>query len=284
LFAFTLISLSKFASHSSAQNSNSLTSHKQGILDILNCSPEKPSIAAALQTWDAFEFERETAKRGMCAVVLRTFDEWETHPQRDALKGVPPLEIIKRGEAPKREVGIEENSSGLNGVKVLDLTRVLAGPICGRTLAGSYSSQFASFSLVRKLVYIAYGADVTWITSPELPSLPLVDADTSRGKRSLHLDLTTSEDCERLREEVKESDVFLQAYRPGGLAAKGFGVAKLIEMRPGIVCANITAYGYEGPWKDRRGVSSSSQSPSRLANSSGSVRLVSANSYRNSVR
>ena len=125
---------------------------------------------------------------------------------------------------------------------------------------------------------------MAWITSPNLPSLPLVDADTSRGKRSLHLDLTTCEDRERLREEVKSSDVFLQAYRPGGLAAKGFGVDKLIEMRPGIVCANITAYGYEGPWKDRRGVSFSSWSPSRLVNSSGSVRLASTNSYRNSIR
>jgi len=93
-------------------------------------------VTAALQTWDAFEFEMEAASRGMCAVVLRSTDEWEAHPQREALRTALPVQIIKRGEAPKRKVNSQGGISGLHGVKVLDLTRVLAGPICGRTLAG----------------------------------------------------------------------------------------------------------------------------------------------------
>lgn len=93
------------------------------------------------------------------------------------------------------------------------------------------------------------------MTSPNLHNLPLVDADTSRGKQSLPLDLTQEHHRKFLLERAKECDVFLQAYRPGGLESKGFGVKDLINMRPGIVCANITAYGFEGPWKDRRGVS-----------------------------
>jgi len=193
----------------------------------------------------------EAASCGMCAVVLRSTDEWEVHPQREALRNALPVQIIKRGEAPKRKVNSQEGISGLHGVRVLDLTRVLAGPICGRTLA-------------------EYGADVTWITSPYLPSLPLVDADTSRQKRPLQLDLTSSEDRDRLKEELKSCDVFLQAYRPGGLAAKGFGVSELIAMRPeGIVCANITAYGYEGPWKDRRGFDSLVQTATGIASDEG---------------
>lgn len=81
--------------------------------------------------------------------------------------------------------------------------------------------------------------------------------DTSRGKRTTQLDLNQAKDKETLLSLAKESDVFLQAYRPGGLEAKGFGAEELARMRPGIVYASLTAYGWEGPWKDRRGVSCS---------------------------
>ena len=79
--------------------------------------------------------------------------------------------------------------------------------------------------------------------------------DTSRGKRNAQLDLTNSSDKGTLEHLVTESDVFLQAYRPGGLAEKGFGVENLIRRKPGLVYASLNAYGWEGPWKDRRGVS-----------------------------
>lgn len=98
-----------------------------------------------------------------------------------------------------------------------------------------------------------HGADVLLITSPNLPNLTL-DVDTSRGKRTTQLDLNRAEDSATLLALTKESDVFLQAYRPGGLEAKGFGVEELARVRPGIVYASLTVYGWEGPWKDRRGV------------------------------
>lgn len=100
----------------------------------------------------------------------------------------------------------------------------------------------------------AHGADVLLVTSPKLPALPRVDIDTSRGKRTTQLDLTDQSDCNRLASLVKDADVFLQAYRPGGLKDKGFGVDDVVNMRPGIVYASLTAYGWEGPWKGRRGV------------------------------
>lgn len=105
------------------------------------------------------------------------------------------------------------------------------------------------------VVNLAHGADVLLITSPNLPDLPMLDSDTSRGKRTTQLDLETAKDRETLASLAKETDVFLQAYRPGGLNEKGFGVADLVEARPGIVYASLTAYGWEGPWKGRRGVS-----------------------------
>jgi hypothetical protein len=95
---------------------------------------------------------------------------------------------------------------------------------------------------------------VLLITSPKLPDLPALDIDTSRGKRTTQLDLTQAPQNDCLKELVKDADVFLQAYRPGGLQEKGFGPQELAKVRPGIVCANLTAYGWEGPWKHKRGV------------------------------
>ena len=101
----------------------------------------------------------------------------------------------------------------------------------------------------------AHGADVLLITSLRLPALPFLDTDTSRGKRTTQLDLTEDEDRKVLSQLTKDADVFLQSYRPGGMAAKGFGVEDVVRIKPGVVYASLNAYGWEGPWNDRRGVS-----------------------------
>ncbi|KIP04242.1 hypothetical protein PHLGIDRAFT_129640 [Phlebiopsis gigantea 11061_1 CR5-6] len=210
--------------------------HRQGILDILNCAPTKRSVAESLLQWNSFAFEEETASRKMVATALRSFEDWDSTPQGQALKSVPPVMLIKVGDAPKR-IPDPSHRRPLQDVRVLDLTRVLAGPVCGRTMA-------------------AHGADVLWITSPKLPDLPELDIDTSRGKRTTQLDLTIPEDRATLGELVKDADVFLQAYRPGGLADKGFDVTDVVSARPGIVYASLRAYGWEGPWSNRRGFDS----------------------------
>ena len=92
------------------------------------------------------------------------------------------------------------------------------------------------------------------MTSLKLPSLPALDVDTSRGKRTTQLDLSEEADRVKLRGLAAECDVFLQAYRPGGLAMKGFGPEALMELHPGIIHASLNAWGWEGPWKDRWGV------------------------------
>ncbi|KAI0629828.1 CoA-transferase family III [Trametes polyzona] len=210
--------------------------HKQGILDILGCEPTRESIANAMLNWNAVDFETEAANRKMVATALRSFETWDAHPQGIALANTPPVQLIRIGDAPKR--GIRgEPTRPLDGIRVLDLTRVLAGPICGRTLA-------------------AHGADVLWVTSPKLPALPNLDIDTSRGKRTTQLDLNDPSDRERLASLAQDADVFLQAYRPGGLAAKSFGPEDVARLRPGIVYASLCAYGWDGPWSNRRGFDS----------------------------
>ena len=114
---------------------------------------------------------------------------------------------------------------------------MIAAPLAGRTLA-------------------AHGADVLWITSPNLPDLPGLDRDFSRGKRTASLDLDIPGDADRLRELIKGADVFLQSYRPGALEKKGFGPDAIRAINPGIVYATMSAWGTEGPWAKRRGFDS----------------------------
>jgi crotonobetainyl-CoA:carnitine CoA-transferase CaiB-like acyl-CoA transferase len=187
----------------------------------------------------------------MCATAFRSFEEWDKHPQGIASANSPPVALIKIGEAPKRAVH-GPYQQPLEGIRVLDLTRVLAGPVCGRTLAGRSNSQ--AWNDVFDNSTSAHSADVLLVTSPDLPDLPLLDIETSRGKRTTQLDLNLPSDHEILTSLAQDTDVFLQAYRPGGLREKGFGPEHLAKARPGIVYAGLTAYGWEGPWKDRRGV------------------------------
>jgi hypothetical protein len=93
------------------------------------------------------------------------------------------------------------------------------------------------------------------VNSPHLPNIEHI-ADTSRGKLSVHIDLATGQGRDTLRALVREADVFLQGYRPGALAALGFGPADLAALRPGIVCVSLSAYGDSGPWRGRRGFDS----------------------------
>ncbi len=142
--------------------------------------------------------------------------------------------IERIGDAPPRALP-PVGDRPLTGLRVLELTRVIAGPVCGRTLA-------------------AHGADVLHIASPHLPFV--IVEDTGRGKRSAHVDLRQPAGRETLRALLREADVFVQGYRPGGVAAFGFGPEEAAALRPGIVYVSLSAYGHRGPWAERRGFDS----------------------------
>jgi crotonobetainyl-CoA:carnitine CoA-transferase CaiB-like acyl-CoA transferase len=217
--------------------------HRDGVLALLGCEYDRAAVAAALQGWKAQDVEDAAAERGLVATMLRSFDEWDAHPQGQAVAALPVFTIERIGAAPAEPLA--PAGRPLSGVRVLDLTRIIAGPVGGRTLA-------------------AHGADVLLVTSPKLPAIPSLVIDTGRGKRSCQLDLTVGADRGRLKALLAEADVFVQGYRPGGLAQLGFGAEEAAALRPGIVYVSLSAYGHVGPWAGRRGFDSLVQTASGL--------------------
>jgi crotonobetainyl-CoA:carnitine CoA-transferase CaiB-like acyl-CoA transferase len=178
--------------------------------------------------------------------MVRTPDEWKAHPQHAALEPLARLSVHKIGDAPVEPVG--DGVRPLGGVRALDLTRVLAGPTCGRTLA-------------------AHGADVLLVNKEGMPNVPAFVLDTSHGKRSAYVDLDTEADV--LRGLVRDADVFTNGYRGGALDKRGFGVEEVAAMRPGIVYVSISCYGDVGPWRERPGWEQLAQSVSGIAHTQG---------------
>jgi crotonobetainyl-CoA:carnitine CoA-transferase CaiB-like acyl-CoA transferase len=214
--------------------------HREGALRLLGLDPavaKRVDAEAAMQSWKALDFEEAAAARGLVATALRTFDEWDATPQGRALVPQPLFTIERVGDAPPMALPpLDVNARPLSGVRVLDLTRILAGPVGGRALA-------------------AYGADVMLVNSPNLPNIEAI-ADTSRGKLSAHVDLKSDTGRDALARLLKEAHVFIQGYRPGGLTALGFGADVAARVRPGIVHVSLSAYGTQGPWASRRGFDS----------------------------
>jgi hypothetical protein len=169
--------------------------------------------------------------------ALRRFDEWDAHPQGLAVAELPLLQIERIGDAPPRRwPALAAAQQPLTGLRVLDLTRILAGPVGTRALA-------------------AYGADVMLVNAPHLPNISAI-ADTSRGKLSAHADLRQPADRAAFDAVLRDAHVLVQAYRPQSLQALGYGATQLAAKSPGIVVVSLSAYGDAGPWAGRRGFDS----------------------------
>jgi crotonobetainyl-CoA:carnitine CoA-transferase CaiB-like acyl-CoA transferase len=218
--------------------------HRDGMLKLLGCKYEREAVQAALSKWEAEEFETAAAEAGLVAAMMRSPQEWASHPQGQAVAGLPLIDIRRIGESPARALP-RAGERPLEGIRVLDLTRVIAGPVCGRTLA-------------------AHGADVMRVTAQHLPGLAELDIDTGRGKLAAFLDLRADEERERLAALRREAHVFVQGYRPGAIAGHGFSPEACAEMRPGIVAVSLSAYGQAGPWAKRRGFDSLVQTASGI--------------------
>jgi len=206
--------------------------HRAAALKVLGVAEDRAAVARAVAGWDALELEEAIIAAKGAGGMVRTMAEWAQHPQAAAIASLPLMEIVKIADSPPQP--LPSGDRPLSGVRVLDLTRVLAGPTCARTLA-------------------EHGADVLRITAAHLPSLGYQEYDTGHGKLSAYLDLRQPAELETLRGLVRETDVFSQGYRPGTLGARGLSPEALAALRPGIVYVSLCAFSHAGPWASRRG-------------------------------
>ena len=224
--------------------------HRAAALSVLGVAENREEVRKAVAQWDALELEEAIIAAKGAGGMVRTMDEWARHPQGIAVAALPLMEIIRIGESPAE--GLPKGDRPLSGVRVLDLTRVIAGPTCARTLA-------------------EHGAEVLKITGAHLPSLGRQEYDTGHGKLSAHLDLREAADVETLRGLVRKAHVFSQGYRPGTLGSRGFSPEALAELRPGIVVVSLCAFSHAGPWASRRGFDTVIQTVSGITHRQGEV-------------
>ncbi|MBM3528646.1 MAG: CoA transferase [Alphaproteobacteria bacterium] len=217
--------------------------HRAGIVKLLGCEQNRAAAERAIAGWKAEDLETAATAAGLVVSATRTFAEWDAHPQGVAVASLPPFSIERIGDAPAEPLPPGERP--LAGVKVLDLTRVIAGPVCGRTLAG-------------------HGADVLLVTAPHLPAMRPLVIDNGRGKLSMHLDLREASARETLTGLLRQADIFVQGYRPGAIAQYGFSPQEAARIRPGVVCVSLCAYGHVGPWAGKRGFDSLVQNANGL--------------------
>jgi len=214
--------------------------HRAAVCNVLQCEQERDKIQAALMGWDGEAFETAAYAGGAVVSLMRSHDEWMATPHAKALSALPVLTIEKIGEAPPKPFTKEPWTKGghpLSGVRVLDLSRVIAAPVAGRTLA-------------------AHGADVLLVYGPNLPAIPWLTIDTGRGKLSTFIELKSEEGRAKMRALVAEADIFSQGFRPEAIAACGFSPEEAAKINPGIVYVTLSAYGHAGPWSGRRGFDS----------------------------
>jgi crotonobetainyl-CoA:carnitine CoA-transferase CaiB-like acyl-CoA transferase len=209
--------------------------HRDAVCEVLSCKPERDEVQAALMQWDAEAFETAAYGGGGVVSMMRSYQEWSATPHAKALAELPLITIEKIGDAAPKPW--PKGDRPLSGIRVLDLSRVIAGPVAGRTLA-------------------VHGADVLLIAGPDLPAIPWLTIDTGRGKLSSFIELKTEQGRSALRDLLAQADIFSQGYRPRAIAGLGFAPEDAARINPGIVYVTLSAYGHAGPWAERRGFDS----------------------------
>ena len=218
--------------------------HRAAAERVLGRARDKTEMARAVARWRAEDLESAVVDEGGCAAVMRARRDWESHPQGGAVGAEPLAHLVATDRAPER-AWASTPARPLAGVKVLDLTRVLAGPIASRFLAG-------------------YGATVLRIDPPDWNE-PAIIPEVTPGKRCARLDLRDPGGRSRFEALLAEADVLLCGYRADALDRLGYGAAARRAITPGLIDVRLDAYGWTGPWSRRRGFDSLVQMSSGIA-------------------
>lgn len=222
-----------------------LPHHRAVALKVIGTHAGRDAVAQALKSWSIAELETAIVAEGGVAAAMRSRTDWLDHPQGRSVARDPLIGWHGPRHITLRDRPTASNNRPLAGLRVLDLTRVLAGPVSTRTLSG-------------------FGADVLRIDPPDWDE-PGVIPDISLGKRCAYLDLKSPDGLKRLEELLAKADVFVHGYRPGALDALGLDKAKRDQLAPNRVEVTLNAYGWQGPWATRRGFDSLVQMSTGIA-------------------
>lgn len=237
--------------------------HRDAVTSVLGVGPEsgpeRDAVTAAVRRWDGDDLEQAVVDAGGCAAVMRTVEAWRAHPAGIATSAEPPVTLLPQPvlscEGTTRMVLSQDRTSvagawaggrPLSGVRVLDLTRVIAGPVATRFLA-------------------AHGADVVRIDPPGFEEVDALLPETTRGKRCAALDLRDAVDRATFERLVAQADVVIAGLRPGAMSGLGYDPESLRELNPAVITVNHSAYGWSGPWTERRGFDSLVQMSAGIA-------------------
>ena len=228
--------------------------HRAAVERLLGAG-DRESMRAAVARWKAEDLETAVVEAGGCAAAMRTREEWLASPAGLATTHSPLVSVAERRvpggtetAGPDLPAGARE-PGGLapySGVRVLDLTRVIAGPVGTRFLA-------------------AYGADVLRIDPPGFAEVPALLPETTAGKRTAALDLRTAAGRAAFEGLVVGADVLVSGLRADALARLGYDDGALAALNPALIIASLDAYGWDGPWRDRRGFDSLVQMSAGIA-------------------
>lgn len=211
---------------------------------VVGPASDRESMARRVLTWSAAELEQAIVDAGGCAAQMRSWQEWSAHPQGMAVNAEP---LIHRehfpGSCDTPWRGTPERP--LAGLRVLDLTRVIAGPVATRLLAG-------------------FGADVLRIDPPDWDE-PGVVPELTLGKRCTRLDLRVPQDRQVFERLLSETDILVHGYRADALERMGYGDEQRRAINPGLIDVSLNAYGWTGPWRQRRGFDSLVQMSTGIA-------------------
>jgi crotonobetainyl-CoA:carnitine CoA-transferase CaiB-like acyl-CoA transferase len=221
------------------------------VLDVLQITANEAGLTRAIGAWRAQELEDALASRKVPAAIVRSESEWRDHPQGRWLAARPVVEIDCIGASrPEPPTPLEPLAAPamrpLSGLRVLDLSHVICGPMIGRHLA-------------------EHGADVLQVVAPHHPDPAIVTLDTGWGKRIAEADFRRPADAARIKDLAASADVIIQSWRPGALDRHGFGAEALAANRPGLVYVSASCFGSGGPWGNRGGYDPVAQAATGIA-------------------
>jgi CoA-transferase family III len=222
--------------------------HRRAALRVLGNAATKADLAQTVLSWNKVALESAVVEAGGCAAAMQSDAEWIAHPQGIAANR-EPLIAFEMGSLNSTRLPHAPTERPLQGIRVLDCTRILAGPVATRFLAG-------------------YGAEILRIDPPRWDE-PSIAPEVTLGKRCARLDLHNDADRRVFEDLLARADVFVHGYRPTALDALGLGHARRHEIAPGLIDVTLNAYGWSGPWRERRGYDSLVQMSSGIAEAGG---------------